>query len=112
MRRKSIIILLYTFISCGLINNQKNTDYLECTINPIYSIKVTTVADKRFGHQIYKNDTLVIDQYLIPAVPGTSGFISKKQAKIVAELVVEKLSNGIFPPNVKVTELDDMKIDY
>ena len=112
MRYKGIIILLYTFISCGSNENQKVLDSIESNINTVFSIKVTAVVDSKFGYQIYRNDTLMIDQYEIPAISGNKGFVSYDEAQIIAELVVKKLSKGIFPPEILISELINLGITF
>lgn len=63
-----------------------------------------------WGYEIYANDTLIIQQRFIPAVPGKKGFVSKEQAKTVAGLVIKKMATTKDFPHVSIQELDSCGI--
>ena len=57
-----------------------------------------------WGYDILVNNELFIHQELIPAVPGNSGFPSKKQAEQAAQLIINKIEKGQLP-TVTIFEL-------
>lgn len=75
--------------------------------------KVETIRGEHgWGYHIRQDTTLLIEQSVIPGVPGSNGFSSQEEAAKTAELVKHKLDQGIFPPTVSVQELDSMGIKY
>lgn len=72
---------------------------------PIYSFRIKQTANQTWGYQIFKGDKMMIDQPTIPGVSGENGFMNAKQARLVAQKVIQKLKKGIFPPQVDVEEL-------
>jgi hypothetical protein len=64
-----------------------------------------------WGYRIFASDTiLLIQQDVVPGLPGTIAFETESQAAQTAGLVVAKISKGIFPPTVSLQELDSMKV--
>ena len=65
-----------------------------------------------WGYDVYKNNKIFIHQEMIPAIEGTKTFVSKEEAERVGELVLTKmkLGKGGGLPQVKVAELDSLKI--
>jgi hypothetical protein len=53
-----------------------------------------------------------IVQKSIPVVQGNKAFSDSIQAKKIANLAIEKLNQGIFPPTIKESELDSLNITY
>ncbi len=79
--------------------------------NPI-TYKIITVANNRFGYDIFDNDRRIIHQISTPGMSGNQGFRRKEDAEKVAVLVVEKLKRHIVPPSVTIHEMDSLKIKY
>ena len=61
-----------------------------------YESEIITIKGG-FGYQISNGKQIFIRQEFIPAVQGKIPFLTKKDAKIIADLVLEKLSNGESP---------------
>ena len=55
--------------------------------------------------------TLII-QKNIPAISGNIAFADSVEASLVAGVVINKLGRGIFPPSMRVSEIDSLKINY
>lgn len=64
--------------------------------NVSYSIEVLK-EDGNWLYKIFKNDILYIKQDYLPAVHGKQRFASQKDAKQVAQLVVQKLQRQKIP---------------
>lgn len=75
-----------------------------------YTYKIITLPDKTYGYDVFANGKLLVHQANIPAMPGNSGFATKKDATKVAELVIRKLKDGIMPPTITVEELRQLKV--
>lgn len=63
-----------------------------------------------FGYRISTEDGTVIHQPHPPALPGTTGFASKEDARNVADLVAARIRAGVFPPAVSPKDLDSLGI--
>lgn len=75
--------------------------------------KVETIRGEHgWGYYIRQDTTLVIEQKVIPGVPGINGFVTEQEAAKTGALVKQKLDRGIFPPTISVHELDSLGIKY
>jgi len=75
--------------------------------------KVETVRGEHgWGYHIRQDTTLVIDQKVIPGIPGINGFATEQEAAKTGALVKQKLDRGIFPPTIDSRELDSLGIKY
>ena len=77
-----------------------------------YSIKLVPAEAGTFGYEIYSNKKLLIKQINIPGQSGMKGFKRKADAQKVANLVVQKLAQGIMPPTVEKAEMDKLHVQY
>ena len=75
--------------------------------------KVETVRGEHgWGYRVRQDTTPVIEQKVIPGVPGISGFTTEEEAAKTGALVKQKLDKGIFPPTISTHELDSLRIKY
>ncbi len=75
--------------------------------------KVETIRGEHgWGYHIRQDTTLVIEQKVIPGIPGINGFATEQEAAKTGGLVKQKLDRGIFPPTIWVHELDSLGIKY
>lgn len=75
----------------------------------VFEIKTFKHSDY-FGFDILHEGRTLIHQPIIPARQGNNGFMSERDAIIVATLMVTKIRNNIMPPTISVEELDSMGI--
>ena len=75
--------------------------------------KVETIRGEHgWGYHIRQDTTLVIEQKVIPGVPGINGFATEDEAAKTGALVKQKLDRGVFPPTISAQELDSLGIKY
>lgn len=72
----------------------------------------TYMQPEGWGYNISEKGKRIIDQQTIPGVPGNQGFRTSEEAQKVAELVIEKLEKGAFPPTVSEEELQKLGISW
>lgn len=70
-----------------------------------YTFKIIQNPNHTYGYDVYASGKLLIHQPTIPAVAGTTGFITKNAAEAVAGLVLKKIQKGEMPPTVTVEEM-------
>jgi len=76
-----------------------------------FSFTCFTNEDRTWGYDIVSSGKLFIHQPTIPAIPGQIGFIDKRSASKVAELVVKKLKEKPTDfPTINLEELKKLKI--
>ena len=75
----------------------------------LYTYKVYPVKNG-WGYDIFRKDKLYIHQPFVPAVQGKVGFSNEFKAETTALLVIQKLKNGIIPPEISIQELDSLKV--
>lgn len=63
-----------------------------------------------YGYQIFSGDKLLVQQEFIPAVNGNIPFSSAKDAKKVADLVIDKIQNRTSP-QISLEELNELDIE-
>lgn len=80
------------------------------------SVKYRGVVHKNdtggWYYSIKSNKKVLIIQRDIPAIVGNIAFSDSIQALKTAELMIDKLERGVFPPSIFVYELDSLKITY
>lgn len=77
---------------------------------PVYKIHITEVAASAYGYQILQNGKVMIDQKNIPAIQGNVAFSSREDAESVANVVLQKIKNGVFPPTISLEELKELGV--
>ena len=75
-----------------------------------YSYKIIQAPNNTWGYNILEGNKIFIHQPNRPGLPGTVGFQHKKDAIIVAKLVIAKLEKGEMPPTISIEELHKMKL--
>lgn len=101
---KHLYILFFVICAC---KDKVATQEKELVSGGV-SASVFMNADSTFGYEIYQDSARMIRQTNIPAIPGNKGFEDKEQAERIANFVVYKLSNGIFPPTLTTSEIDSL----
>jgi hypothetical protein len=78
------------------------------------SYTFTTIQNDTGGwfFNIKIGDKTFIIQKTIPSIQGNIAFADSAQATLVAQLMVDKLDAGIFPPSITIDELKYLKINY
>ena len=77
---------------------------------PDLRVAIIPAPDNTYGYEILMNGRILIHQPHIPAIPGNEGFKKKEDAQTVAEFLIHKLRQNIFPPSVSVEELDSLGV--
>ena len=72
----------------------------------------TYMQPEGWGYNISEKGKRIIDHQTIPGVPGNQGFRTSEEAQKVAELVIEKLEKGAFPPTISEEELQKLGISW
>lgn len=65
-----------------------------------------------WGYKIFSSEKILINQENIPAVSGMISFKSENEAMVTANLAVEKIKMGLFPPTITIEELDSLNVSY
>lgn len=65
-----------------------------------------------FGYCIFINNKKTFNSPTVPAIQGNKPFVTKLDAKKIAELSIYKLKNNIMPPTIYIKELDSLQIKY
>lgn len=105
-------------------DSEKTDEFIKKSEETPESTNVTTEDDSRyeakvfqiegteggFGYNIIEDGKLRIHQTSIPSVAGIRGFSSQEKAMKVAEFVIFKMKNKIFPPTVDRAELDSLQV--
>jgi hypothetical protein len=74
-------------------------------------IEVKSISTSNgWGYEIYVGKKVYISQKTIPAVAGTKGFVSEKEALEVGNFVVSKMNKQQKLPSVNLKELDSLGI--
>lgn len=68
-------------------------------------------VENGYGYQIFSGDKLLVQQEFIPAVKGYQTFQSEKDAKKVANLVIEKIQERTSP-QISVDELKELGVVF
>ena len=110
-----ISIPIFWFFQVSMSNNSLPIEKQK-TVNKIQVVNHDTITvetfkgDSGWGYNIFVNGKLYIHQPNIPAVNGNNGFSKEEYAVKIAQLVIEKIKNHIFPPSVCVNELDSLQV--
>ncbi|OGI64167.1 hypothetical protein A2914_00455 [Candidatus Nomurabacteria bacterium RIFCSPLOWO2_01_FULL_41_21] len=98
-----VVAVLIVLFSVGK-NSPKEENPYE---NSIIRIE-TFEGEAGWGYDIFIDEVKYIHQANIPALPGVKGFESERDARAVAELMVQKIKNNILPPGVTAEEVNEI----
>ena len=73
-----------------------------------YRYQIIEAPENTFGYDVYRDEALFIHQPHIPGMPGIKGFAREDQARKAAELMIEKMKNGVVPPTLSEEEIADI----
>ena len=100
-----LITLVTAIISCG-----GNSGTINKEVKKEYTARVFEIDLNKYGYEISKNNNILIRQTVIPGMHGNHNFSRKQDAKKVADLVINKLDNGISPPSITGEEIDSLDL--
>lgn len=107
-RNKSVLLVLILAVSAFFFVFRKNERQTARARNLTYQ---TFSTGSGWGYRIFTDDTLLlIQQDVIPGMPGNNGFDSEAKAAATANLVLSKIRSGLFPPAVSPAELDSLGV--
>ena len=75
-----------------------------------YEVK-TVQNSLGWGYEVWKDGALIINQTHIPAIQGLRAFVSQEQAQKAADIIKNKLDQGVFPPTISIDELRSIGVD-
>jgi Domain of unknown function (DUF4907) len=82
-----------------------NNDYgLLYALNDSLQYETYPLA-KGWGYRLYVRYRLVVNQNVVPALPGNKPFVTEPQARRVAKLASQKIAKGLLPPTLSATEV-------
>lgn len=108
MIRYYLIGFIFFIFSCSSkVDKIEKVERIQNAKTNNYTFEVLPF-ENGWGYKISENQKPFIIQKTIPAIQGTKGFRDNQSAKKCAELVVNKLENGVFPPTITKEELDSL----
>ena len=114
-----LFISIFSILSCNNSdretkimeeNNKHNGNLIPEPQPAVYEIK-TFPEGYGYGFDIYVNNEKYIHQPNITAVNGLHTFVSEREAKKVAELMVKKMQEGMTHPTISQEELKELQIE-
>lgn len=103
-------ILASNNASSQVSSKKAKSDTSETAEKRSLSYTIIHADQNSFGYNIFNKGALIVHQPSIPGQPGNLGFSSKQDAVKAAKLVMNKISQNIFPPTVTKKELDSLQI--
>lgn len=80
------------------------------TQNGKHTMHIFQMNDSLYGFNILQDNKTLIHQEIIPAIQGKHGFYSERDAQLVGELMLSKISQGSFPPSISQEDLKRLGI--
>jgi hypothetical protein len=74
-----------------------------------FEYQLIEAAENTWGYDIMINGKLFVHQPFAPGISGNKGFSSKEKASSAAELVIEKIGQGVMPPSLSVEEVQEIE---
>ncbi len=90
--------------------NQEYENEVQLYVDGQLTYEIIPAPNNTYGYNIKTNGRILIHQPNIPALPGNEGFNTEEAAISVAEMVIAKIRQNIFPPSVSVNELDSLGV--
>jgi hypothetical protein len=89
----------------------KRSEYLKEQEGQLANYKAAAIkTESGWGYHILYGEKKIIEQKHIPAINGVASFNSEEDALKVANLAIDKIKKGVFPPTITVAELDSLKV--
>lgn len=107
MHRKAIILLLLWSFVTACKQEQALSSTPKVVANEL-TFRVFRMKDGTFGYDILQLGKILVHQPFIPAYGGNIGFAKKHYAKATAQLMMNKMNQGIFPPSLTRLEIDSI----
>lgn len=101
-----LVFLFGLYTSCqnndaNDISSQKNLDD-----KPRYTVRIFNNTDSSFGFDILLNNNLYIHQPIIPFKEGFNGFATRKDAEILAQLMLDRLQADNYKFLITPADID------
>lgn len=110
----SIVAIAFVILYVNENNSIQSREEHYSNTNPYHEddlrVEVIPAPKDTYGYNILMNGHILIHQPHIPALPGNEGFKKKEDAQTVAEFLIHKIRQNIFPPSISVEELDSLGV--
>ena len=90
-------------------NRDEKAEVINVKKSP-YEVK-TIQNSLGWGYEVWKDGALIINLTHIPAIQGLRAFASQEQAQKAADIIKNKLDQGVFPPTISIDELRSIGVD-
>jgi len=108
----TLILILIFAVSAFFLLKPSNKEEIS---NPYANSEITYEifeTEDGFGYEVSIDGQAYVRQSNIPAVTGNKGFENREDASLVAEIMMQKIKEGILPPTVTLEELDGLGVNY
>lgn len=109
MKKNLLLITILLLVTAIKISGQNVQVCSQVNTQSKLTYKIINSPYNTYGYDVYAHGKLLIHQASIPAMPGNCGFTTTTDASKVAELVIEKMKNGIMPPTITKEQLQKLK---
>ena len=103
-------VLFYSIQLQALPIRNFNDSMYFLNATPSFQYNIIPAPHNTWGYDILRDNKIFIHQPNKPGLPGNEGFIAKKDAIKVAQLVIAKIKKGEMPPTVSPEELKALKL--
>ncbi|HET6246007.1 MAG: DUF4907 domain-containing protein [Bacteroidetes bacterium] len=107
----ALFTLVFLFLIVFMFSGNKQKEKQKIPNQIIYKIE-TFQTETGWGYKIYNSEKMLINQENIPTITEFISFKSEDEAISTANLAIEKLKKGFFPPAITLEELDSLKVSY
>lgn len=107
------IVAATVLLHSPVIGMEKDVFLSESQVNSsLYSFVVSKNDTGAWFYNIKNGQKVIIIQKTIPAINGNIAFADTTDAALIAQLMVDKLNAGIFPPSISMDELNRYNIKF